>query len=188
MPEIVLYRNQYRESGPLLAAINRLGLQNFARSRNLIITRTRFPDWFRYRKVTGFRGSYCAGRLDHWINWTIHWDYDPIKGPHVNLLIQDNFMNETLRFAYCESHGPHPYGRAPETQSHEFTLSRLTSDWLQLQLLDRYSGQEGWCGSKCIPGKNVDDEDNRCGVQDLELDERANLCGKAIVYWELPST
>jgi hypothetical protein len=36
--------------------------------------------------------------------------------------------------------------------------------------------------------KNVDDEDNRCGVQDLELDERANLCGKAIVYWELPST
>jgi hypothetical protein len=103
--------------------------------------------------VTGFRGSYCAGRLDHWINWTIHWDYDPIKGPHVNLLIQDNFMNETLRFAYCESHGPHPYGRAPETQSHEFMLNRLTSDWLQLQLLDRYSGQEGWCGSKCIPGR-----------------------------------
>lgn len=128
MAEIVYYRNRYRESGPLLAAMNRLGLQNFARSRNLIITRTRFPDWFRYRKVTGFRGSYCAGRLDHWINWTIHWDYDPIKGPHVNLLIQDNYMRETLRFAFCESHGPHPLGRAPETHTHEFTLNRLTSD------------------------------------------------------------
>src|SRR5579871_5631445 len=104
MPEIILYRNQYRESGPLLAAINRLGLQNFARSGNLSVTLIRLPSWLRYRKVTGFSGSYSAGRFNHKIHWTIHWDYDPIKGPHVNLLIQDNTINQTLRFAYCESH------------------------------------------------------------------------------------
>jgi hypothetical protein len=31
--------------------------------------------------------------------------------------------------------------------------------------------------------KSVDDEDNICGVQDLELDERVHLCGMIFAYW-----